>query len=206
MRQRGVCDAWEGETRLESECTPGDGLTFFFRTQSCVPEDMLMYATQPTHCLATWNEGHYTFTVIRHYLFNYTWLLRFPATQSSSFTSYLFKDLMADTADIITSTFNYLRLDTTRDTARSSGDLCYDDYERCTVMRPPCSGPNQQAELTCPLKCQLCRTSSPQWCRLQPEWIGKWDADGRTNNRSNSVTINGTTMILHSHHHRENLR
>lgn len=208
MRQRGICDAWEGETRLESECNPGDGLTLLFRTQSCVPEDMLMYATQTTHCLATWNEGHHTFTVIRHDLFHYTWLLRFPATQSSSFTSYLFKDLFADPTDIITETYNYLRFDTTRDSGRNSGDLCYDDYERCTVMRPRCSGGHQPAKaaLACPLACGLCRASSPQWCRLKPEWIGKWDAEGRTNNRSNGVTINGTTMILHSHHHSQNLR
>lgn len=202
LRQRGVCDAWNGEIRLESECTHNEGLVFLFRSQSCVPEGMYMYATQPTHCLATWTEGSYTFTIVRHELFLYSWLLRFPTAAPDSFSTYLFKDFFADTTHHVTENLNYLRMDTTRDAARPPGDLCYDDYERCTHLTAPCIGGFNppQAALTCPLKCGLCERSSPVRCRLSPDWIGKWDSDVRMHNRSNSITVSGTTMIVHSHH------
>lgn len=165
---------------------------------------MLMYATQPTHCIAAWTEGSYTFTIVRHEFFEFSWLLRFPTDAPDSFSTYLFKDFFADTRHHVTDNLNYLRLDTTRDADRQPGDLCYDDYERCTHMTAPCVGGihQPQAALTCPLKCGLCGRSSPVRCRLSPDWIGKWDSsDGRThNNRSNSVTINGSAMIVHSHH------
>ena len=55
-RQRGVCDAYRGETRVESECERGDGLVFVFRRTHCVPADIYMYSRQPTRCVAAWTE------------------------------------------------------------------------------------------------------------------------------------------------------
>ena len=49
-----MCDAYRGETRVESECERGDGLVFLFGRSHCVPADLFMYARQPTLCVATW--------------------------------------------------------------------------------------------------------------------------------------------------------
>ena len=48
----GVCDEYLGETRLESECLPGEGLNFYFRREACVPGGLYMDVSQRTYCLA----------------------------------------------------------------------------------------------------------------------------------------------------------
>jgi len=60
-RGKGVCDAYRGETRLEVECERRDGVVFLFRRTHCVPQDLYMYARQPTRCVAAWTQEHSTF-------------------------------------------------------------------------------------------------------------------------------------------------
>ena len=59
-QQKGVCDAYRGETRVESECQRGDGFVFQFRRTHCIPADIYMYARQATHCVAGWTDRHDT--------------------------------------------------------------------------------------------------------------------------------------------------
>ena len=136
-RRKGVCDAYRGETRVESECRRGDGVVFLFRRTHCVPADMYMYSRQPTRCVARWTDrsdtGHrYRFTVLRHSdpQHDYYWLLRIPDGDGErAFSAILFNDLVADTSPLVNETRNYVRLDMQRDDDLNS--LCADEYEMC---------------------------------------------------------------------------
>jgi len=134
-RQKGVCDAYRGETRVESECERGDGFIFLFRRTHCIPADMYMYSRQPTHCVAAWTDREsarsYRFTVLRHDdpRHAYYWLLRTPVgADAAGFSSVLFKDLVADTSPLVNQTRNYIRTDMQRDDV---SPLCADEYEMC---------------------------------------------------------------------------
>ena len=69
----GICDGYLGETRLESECLPGEGLHFYFRQASCVPDGLLMYPTQRTQCLISWTVGKFNFVLISEESLKYLW-------------------------------------------------------------------------------------------------------------------------------------
>jgi len=144
IRSQSVCDAWRGEVRLESKCAPGDGFTFYFRVQKCVPEDLMMYSTQPVLCVATWRSGEYDFTLLRHNdpSLQYFWVFRVRfAAQSAAeargegFTSFLFKDLIAESVEYSTDTINYIRMDMTRDVEQDVTKLCSDEYEICSSLK-----------------------------------------------------------------------
>ena len=138
-RQKGVCDAYRGETRVESDCESDEGLVFLFRRTHCIPADMYMYSRQPTHCVAAWTDQQsarsYSFTVLRHDnpQFAYYWLLRMPTSAvdggRAAFSSVLFNDLVADTSPLVNQTRNYIRVDMQRDD--DVNPLCSDEYEMC---------------------------------------------------------------------------
>ena len=56
-KKLGVCDAVDGETRLESECMEGEGMYFRFRHANCVPDGLRMHKSQRVYCIAKWSEG-----------------------------------------------------------------------------------------------------------------------------------------------------
>jgi len=135
-RQKGVCDAYRGETRVESECQRGDGFIFLFRRTLCIPADMYMYSRQPTRCVASWTDRDssraYRFTVLRHEdpQHAYYWLLRTPVgSDEARFSAVLFKDLVADSSPLVNETRNYIRADMQRDDDVTP--LCADEYEMC---------------------------------------------------------------------------
>jgi len=135
-RQKGVCDAYRGETRVESECEHGDGVVFLFRRTQCIPADLYMYSRQPTLCVSSWTEltthGGYRFTVLRHDVpaYAYYWLLRTPVSVTGdAFSAVLLKDLVADTSPLINQTRNYIRVDMQRDP--DGRPLCADEFEMC---------------------------------------------------------------------------
>ena len=203
-RHQGLCDGYRGETRIETDCLHGDGMYFYFRHQSCIPETLYMYSTQRTLCLASWLDGPYTFTLLRHDRHHYMWLLRFPTLTEDSFTAYLFKDLSTDSTEYVSRSQNFLRLDVVRDSPRPATSLCVDDYDVCSVWREPCtSGP--QMALTCPRTCGICNASRPVVCSFAPELVGKWH-DGIIGSSGNSVTFSRTSVVVVSGSEREEMR
>lgn len=203
-RHQGLCDGYRGETRIETDCLHGDGMYFYFRHQSCIPEALYMYSTQRTLCLASWLDGPYTFTLLRHDRHHYMWLLRFPTLTEDSFTAYLFKDLSTDATEYVSRSQNFLRLDVVRDSPRPATSLCVDEYDVCSVWREPCtSGP--QMALTCPRTCGICNASRPIVCSFVPELVGRWH-DGITGSTGNSVTFNRTSVVIVSGRAREEMR
>jgi hypothetical protein len=103
-RQLGLCDAYDGETRLESECGGSlsaaaggsssnnraannsigtDGMVFRFRYDSCVPTDLGMRTEQRTFCAVSWTiednagGGRTTFIVLRHDSLERAWCFQY---------------------------------------------------------------------------------------------------------------------------------
>lgn len=151
----GVCDGYDGETRIEVECIPGEGMTFLFRHANCVPSHVHMHITQQTYCMASWTHGKYVFTVLRHNKAEHMWCLRFPANRSQDFTAHLFKNLYCDPENQ-PSTNEYVVVDMYRDRPRGLDQLCVDDYEACDIWSKPCDTPGDILQLTCAKKCGIC--------------------------------------------------
>jgi len=143
LRHVGVCDTYDGETRLEGECTTGDGLVFRFRRRRCVPPELDAAVTQRIYCVETWSspDDGQTYAILRHDSLERSWCLRYP-TQSfaaEGFLAYLFLDLRCVTGrSIPTTTKRYLRLEMTRDSRHHSMALCVDDFEACSYWASPC--------------------------------------------------------------------
>lgn len=143
LRRVGICDSYVGETRLEGECTAGDGLIFRFRRRSCVPPELDAAVTQRINCVAKWSspdDGH-TYAVLRHDSLERAWCLRYPTLHSvdKGFLAYLFLDLRCDSGTSIPPATNrYLQLVTRRDSRHDGLELCVDDYEACSFWASPC--------------------------------------------------------------------
>jgi len=128
LSHRGVCDAFNDETRVESRCSEDedDRVHFRFRYWECVPEGLGMDVDQPAYCLASWNDsdtGVFAYTLLRHHRDQRTWCLRYPALAVSrqstsasaqlrrSFTAYLFRDAFCDRSRTNLATARYLMID-----------------------------------------------------------------------------------------------
>lgn len=184
---RAYCDGYEGETRLESECEPGDSLTFQFRQQVCVPEEMFMYSRQRTFCLVNWQEEGFNFTLLRHDRYNYMWVLRYPSDAEDSFTVHLFKDLFAPTESTISGNENYLQISMSRRPDFNISTICEDDYEICSVLKNPCTYSDQMA-LTCPKTCGLCNRTIPAECTLPEGFQGAWADAGHPDRQALAIS------------------
>jgi len=128
LSRRGVCDAFNDETRVESRCSADedDRIHFRFRHWECVPEAIGMNVDQLAFCLASWSDGDagvFSYTLLRHHRNQRTWCLRYPAVavsrQSTSasgqprrpFTAYLFRDAFCDRSRTNLATTRYLMID-----------------------------------------------------------------------------------------------
>jgi len=143
VRRVGICDSYDGETRLEADCTSGDGLIFRFRLQSCIPPELDAAVTQRIYCVAAWSspDDGQTYAVLRHDTLERAWCLRYPTRHSADegFIAYLFLDLRCYSGTSMpTATNRYLRLVITRDSRHDQPALCVDDYEACAFWASPC--------------------------------------------------------------------
>ena len=172
----GVCDTFDGETRLESECMVGEGLFFRYRHENCIPTGVHMHTNQRTYCIANWQQNGYTFSIIRHDRSNHQWCFRFSTQHGKRFVGLLFKDVYCDTTDFPTDSLNYLELALTTDTPRPRSALCMNDYDACTTMwSNPCKHAGSVMHLTCASTCGICRNNSrPARCTLPGKFHGHW--------------------------------
>ena len=193
---KGVCDGYLGETRLESECLPGNGLNFYYRQAKCVPDGLYMYPTQRTYCLANWEDGNFKFSLLKHDRMNYLWVMRFPKEieNSRKFTAFVMKDLYATIDNVASVTNNYLSLTMSKQSPKTLDNLCYDDYEICSVLSDPCSYSEEIAR-TCARTCGFCTDLSPAVCQFSIPINGSW-VDANQADKSPSVQINTTSIDI----------
>ena len=200
---RGICDSYQGHTRLESECVSGEGLLFHFRHVKCVPQHVYMYARQRTLCLAHWTEGMYTFMLIKHDVNDYIWMFRYQTfygdqAHGDSFVALLLNDLVAEQVGQVTQTRNYVRLSCARDQPLSVNSLCVDDYEICAHRREPCPvGDDDGLALTCPRSCGVCNASRPAVCNFPTRLQGTWQEV--THSGVVSLSVNSTILTVRGH-------
>ena len=192
---KGVCDGYLGETRLESECQSEDGLNFYYRQAKCVPDGLLMYPSQRTYCLANWVDGNSNFILLKHSRQSYLWVFRYPKElkQGEGFNALLMKDLFA-TNNTIQATSNYLSLSMSRQTPKTLDSLCYDDYEICSVLRDPCSYSDDIAR-TCAKTCGFCTEKSPSLCQFGLPLNGMWNDTNQMSGGPN-VIMNSTSVEI----------
>lgn len=201
MLQKGLCDAYEGETRLESECMPGEGMVFRFRYPQCRPRNMGMQTTQRAYCLASWTEAGYSYSVLRHDSQSQVWCLRYPTEESLrrsmvSFTGHLFRDALCESVAIPNATDAYLRLDMTRDTLYGTSiNPCADDYEACAYAREPCS--RASTSMTCAKTCKICVPDEwPATCAVPSYLHGRWIGETTQQGSDQLVEIDNSTVVI----------
>ena len=139
LSRRGICDAFNDETRVESRCSADedDRIHFRFRYRECVPETLGMDVDQPAYCLASWTDGDaglFAYTLLRHHRRQRTWCLRYPAVAVSrqsvsvfgqprrSFTAYLFRDAFCDRSRTSLATARYVMMDFMPSLSHDVGD------------------------------------------------------------------------------------
>jgi len=202
---QGVCDGYRraGDTRIEADCVPGDGLYFYFWSAACVPPGAYMYATQKTICRASWSDDVYTYVVLTHNRLSYAWLLRYPAVLvADSFTAHLLRDLAADDSPHATWTGGkHWRLDMVRDVQRPVTSLCVDDVDACRswTLQLACGSAPSMA-LACPRTCGICNESRPVVCTFRSDLVGDWVAlaDPDQSSSAPSVVVGASTMTVRS--------
>ena len=171
----GVCDEYLGETRLESECLPGEGLNFYFRREACVPGGLYMDVSQRTYCLANWDDEVFNFILLKHERQNHLWVFRYHrgTRQGNNFKALLMKDLYSSTETSISETSNYLILSVGNQSPKMLNSLCFDDYEICSKLEDPCSYSDDVAR-ACARTCGYCTETRPALCHLGSIVDGIW--------------------------------
>lgn len=172
--REGICDTFDGETRLESECMEGEGMFFRYRHENCIPNGVHMHTNQRLYCIANWEQGPYTFSILRHDRSNHQWCFRYSTKHGKRFVAILFKDVYCDEEDFPSDSLNYLDLAITMDTARSLSSLCMDDFDACNMWSNPCKHAGSVMHLTCAKTCGICRDNRPSECTFPGKYSGEW--------------------------------
>ncbi|GAB1608632.1 uncharacterized protein LOC115213432 [Argonauta hians] len=164
--------------RLESECIAGEGITFYFRSETCL-QNTPMETTTNLICVASWWDDGYTFTIVRSYKGD-IWCLR---TQKSSDSTdekkiYLFFDLIcpkgiddimgwSGASNTIQHAKNYIIVTLTRVLYTR---LCQDEYKECKQVT--CT---RLTESECPYSCRKCDPlEPPAICSFPSRLRGPW--------------------------------
>ncbi len=192
----GVCDEHLGETRLESECLPGEGLNFYFRQAACVPDGLLMFHTQRTYCLANWDDEVFNFILLKHDSKDALWVLRYPkgVRRGNNFKALLMKDLFSSMEPTVSETNNYLILSMGNPVSKTLDNLCYDDYDICSAVKDPCSQ-SKEIAWACAKTCGFCSDTRPTVCHFSPAINGSW-TDANRPEHNPYVQINATSMAI----------
>ena len=196
--KKGVCTANDGETRLESECSVGDGISFRFRHSYCVPKGLQMHKNQQTFCMASWTHGLNTFSVLRSDRTDHVWCFVHPTVHGRMFNVFLFRDLYCETDPYPWQSTNYISIDLQQDPPRSLGELCVNDYEGCEYWTQPCRLAGSVEQLTCAKMCGICtKDERPKVCSIPTQFQGNWVA--KDDNHKHKVTLNDKIASFQSY-------
>ena len=192
----GVCDGYLGETRMESECLPGEGLNFYFRQATCVPDGLYMGISQRTYCLANWDDEVFNFILLKHDRLDHLWVFRYPMgiRRGNNFKALLMKDLYSSTETAVSESNNHLILSISNQTPKSLNTLCYDDYEICSDLEDPCAHSEDVAR-ACARTCGYCSDTRHAVCHFNLSINGSW-TDANHPEDGPQVQINATSVDI----------
>ena len=108
------------------------------------------------------------------------------------FTALLMKDLYASAENSIIVTNQYLRLTMSRQSPKALDNLCYNDYEICSVLRYPFSYSDEIARI-CAKTCGFCSDTKLTVCKLDHTVHGTW-IDSNHPDDIPDIHINETTV------------
>ncbi|XP_071093329.1 uncharacterized protein [Haliotis cracherodii] len=151
--KRNPCNLMDLPMRLESDCLAGEGVTFNFRSQNCLPL-VSMRIVQETLCVASWSSRRSHFSVLRKHNVDNVWCLRIPRREHHTMHAILFTDAACvETDDHEMETVTYLNLFLERVVYNN---LCADEYPECADM--PC---NSYTRRQCMKTCRACDPRRP---------------------------------------------
>ncbi|KAL4236295.1 hypothetical protein ACF0H5_004682 [Mactra antiquata] len=158
------CNFYDVPMRFESECHTGEGISFDFRTPTCIG-DLPMKQKQRALCVASWRQDGDVLTVLRTADTNSLWCLKIPArrTFDGKTIMYLYTDLICDEAPDVQ--YFLLELEMV-----SQNSLCTDEHKSCEML--PCN----MFYYRCLKTCGVCDPNVyPDACdfprRIRSEWI-----------------------------------
>lgn len=168
--------------RIESECEGGDGIHFDFRYKDCIHENLKMKIKQRVECVAQWEDGPYTFVIIRPESNFEAWCMRLKQPLDNLEKGHLFMDLVCDPGNghgQIQETFNYLALTFIRITIPT---VCANEFEGCTDTR--FCGIDMSNY--CHRSCGRCKPEV-DLCPFQEDIQGKWILE--RNERTDFISV-----------------
>ncbi|XP_067670085.1 uncharacterized protein [Haliotis asinina] len=185
--KRNPCNLMDLPMRLESDCLAGEGVTFNYRSQNCLPL-VSMRTVQETICVASWSTSRSHFSVLRKHNVDDLWCLRIPRRERLTMHSTLFTDVACvDPERDTKETVAYLTLYLERVVYNN---LCADEYPECADM--PCNGYTRRQ---CMKTCRACDPRRPAAiCSFPRSYRGSFtlvDRDG-----TKSVEISESLMTI----------
>ncbi|XP_050408840.1 uncharacterized protein LOC126823851 [Patella vulgata] len=169
--------------RMESECESGEGLTFDFRTDKCIPANLPREIKQRAYCIAHWTEEGHTFIVLQHStVHKHFWCLRITDALGDIRTAYLFLNLVCDPSEPVLQTLNYFHFRMSRVIYST---ICADELDGCSIIQSFCLTDFRRH---CSKTCDSCEYESELGLCTFPEHLrGNWIESSRQNNRRMSV-------------------
>ncbi|BFZ18645.1 hypothetical protein BsWGS_21684 [Bradybaena similaris] len=167
-----VCNNLMLYMRMESECDRGEGITFDFRRDDCVPNGLPRSHKQRARCVAHWTQDSYTFIILQHVDFSSQWFcLRTTDPLNNIRSAYLWLKVICDTSEIPSPqvSHSYLRLELTK---RIFSSTCNDELELCPGNTHYC---NMELSRHCAHTCKQCKTENDiGTCTFGEQYRGRW--------------------------------
>ncbi|CAG5118749.1 unnamed protein product, partial [Candidula unifasciata] len=146
--------------RIESECDRGEGITFEFRREECIPKELPQKLFQRAHCVAHWTQDNYTFIILQHAEVHTKWFcLRTSDPLNDIRNAYLWLKVICDTSE-------------KPSTERTFSSTCADELELCPEMIHYCS---MAYSMHCTHTCGQCLSENQIGeCTFQEQYRGTW--------------------------------
>lgn len=175
-----LCDKQVIRPRLQSDCQEGEGLTIDFKHRDCMHDNLRMGTDLVQHfnCVAHWENGRYTFIIIRPSSGDYkAWCLRLTNPIEDLHEGHLFIEFVCDPGvnGKIEETTNYLKINFVK---RVISSICADASVDCEPRW--CEQPELRTQ--CPQTCGDC-SGETDVCPFKESFYGSWieSADTVTN-------------------------
>ena len=185
-RNQHLCENLSLPPRIESECQYGEGILINFRYPQCVTDINMPIYEMKISCLGSWSAYGFTYKVITDgaSFLPRLWLMRFPVNDSDDFHMDFIKDIVADRADTVAQTNEYLRWRLERKVFPS---LCEDESSDCSSCL-------EDVGFYCQKSCQKCDpVQVQQRCTFDQLLKGEW----LESSWSGSRTIRVTNSLLY---------
>lgn len=158
-------------SKLESECGNGNGLRYHTGRGGCPsPFSTTQNPTEQLYCIATWEEGPFTFSIVvsKGNALDVS-CMRYPTNHGHSFTAHVFTDSVCNSENDVAQDPKRRSITMSRHIETT---LCSDDTQACASPRLNC---NEVTSKSCRESCDVCPKPAP-WGKpkIPKRFRGKW--------------------------------